>query len=83
MELEAALADDVCRRRGSTTTACSCGAAAKRGPNTLRARGRLSKPASQAVMTHGGFGYAKEYHVERLSAGDPDFPRIRSDQPAN
>ena len=20
----------------------------------------------QAVMTHGGFGYAKEYHVERL-----------------
>jgi acyl-CoA dehydrogenase len=22
--------------------------------------------ALQAVMTHGGFGYAKEYHVERL-----------------
>jgi acyl-CoA dehydrogenase len=22
--------------------------------------------AWQAVMTHGGFGYAKEYHVERL-----------------
>ena len=24
-----------------------------------------STPARQAVMTHGGFGYAKEYHVER------------------
>ncbi|MGE0858075.1 MAG: acyl-CoA dehydrogenase family protein, partial [Gammaproteobacteria bacterium] len=22
--------------------------------------------ALQAVLTHGGFGYAKEYHVERL-----------------
>ncbi|TWC07258.1 acyl-CoA dehydrogenase-like protein [Bradyrhizobium macuxiense] len=22
--------------------------------------------AWQAIMTHGGFGYAKEYHVERL-----------------
>ena len=24
------------------------------------------KAATQAVMTHGGMGYAKEYHVERL-----------------
>lgn len=24
--------------------------------------------AWQAIMTHGGFGYAKEYHVERLFA---------------
>ena len=23
------------------------------------------KTCTQAVMTHGGFGYAKEYHVER------------------
>ena len=24
------------------------------------------KACLQAVLTHGGFGYAKEYHVERL-----------------
>ena len=24
------------------------------------------KAATQAVLTHGGMGYAKEYHVERL-----------------
>jgi acyl-CoA dehydrogenase len=24
------------------------------------------KACTQAVMTHGGMGYAKEYHVERL-----------------
>ena len=35
----------------------------------------------QAVMTHGGFGYAKEYHVERYLAGIPD-PAHRPDQPA-
>ena len=26
---------------------------------------RLRSMRQQAVMTHGGFGYAKEYHVER------------------
>ena len=35
----------------------------------------------QAVMTHGGFGYAKEYHVERYLARIAD-PAHRSDQPA-
>ena len=35
----------------------------------------------QAVMTHGGFGYAKEYHVERYLREIPDPPH-RADQPA-
>ena len=35
----------------------------------------------QAVMTHGGFGYAKEYHVERYLREIPD-PAHRPDQPA-
>ena len=30
-----------------------------------RRRSRLHKACQTAVMTHGGFGYAKEYHVER------------------
>ena len=28
-------------------------------------RGRLHAPARRAMLTHGGIGYAKEYHVER------------------
>ena len=35
----------------------------------------------QAVMTHGGFGYAKEFHVERYLREVPD-PAHRPDQPA-
>ena len=35
----------------------------------------------QAVMTHGGFGYAKEYHVERYLREIAD-PAHRADQPA-
>jgi hypothetical protein len=27
---------------------------------------RATTPPWQAIATHGGFGYAKEYHVERL-----------------
>ena len=37
--------------------------------------------ATQAVMTHGGMGYAKEYHVERLlhEALIPRLARQRAD----
>lgn len=42
----------------------SCGAEA----NTAKYLGARAgyKSAEQAIFTHGGFGYAKEYHVERL-----------------
>lgn len=41
-----------------------CGAEA----NTAKFLGARAghEAAQQAVFTHGGFGYAKEYHVERL-----------------
>jgi acyl-CoA dehydrogenase len=41
-----------------------CGAQA----NTAKFLGARAghEAAQQAVFTHGGFGYAKEYHVERL-----------------
>lgn len=42
----------------------SCGAAAN-AAKFLGARAGYES-AQQAVFTHGGFGYAKEYHVERL-----------------
>jgi len=35
-------------------------------PNSSVARARPTTPRWQAIMTHGGFGYAREYHVERL-----------------
>ncbi|HEY8613517.1 MAG TPA: acyl-CoA dehydrogenase family protein, partial [Roseomonas sp.] len=41
-----------------------CGAQANAG-KYLAAEAAL-KACQQAVMTHGGFGYAKEYHVERF-----------------
>ena len=30
------------------------------------ARAPATTACQQAVLTHGGFGYAKDYHVERL-----------------
>jgi acyl-CoA dehydrogenase len=41
----------------------SCGAAANAAKYLAGEAG--SQACEQAVMTHGGFGYAKEYHVER------------------
>ena len=35
-------------------------------PRNSSAPAPATTPAWQAVLTHGGFGYAKEYHVERL-----------------
>jgi acyl-CoA dehydrogenase len=45
-------------------TGLPCGAEA----NSAKLLGARAghEAAWQAVMTHGGFGYAKEYHVERL-----------------
>ena len=62
MELEAAWLMTL-RRAGNTTRACPA------GPRPMRQN--ISPPEAgfhaceQAVMTHGGFGYAKEFHVER------------------
>ena len=53
-----------CARPGSTTTDRPCGAEAN-SAKFLGARAGHDA-AWQAIMTHGGFGYAKEYHVERL-----------------
>ena len=41
-----------------------CGAAANAAKYLAGEAGFSA--CEQAVMTHGGFGYAKEYHVERL-----------------
>ena len=38
------------------------------------------RAAEQAVMTHGGMGYAQEYHVERLFR-ESMLPRHRAGQP--
>ena len=53
-----------CARPGSTISGQPCGAEAN-AAKFLGARAGHDA-AWQAIMTHGGFGYAKEYHVERL-----------------
>ena len=52
--------------------------APQRTPAENISRARLaSKPVEQAVMTHGGFGYAKEYNVERYTTlSEITIPRI-------
>ncbi len=42
-----------------------CRAARKRTPRNSLAGAQATVPR-QSIATHGGFGYAKEYHVERL-----------------
>ena len=43
-----------------------CGAEANAAKYLARAP--ATRRCQQAVLTHGGFGYAKEYHVERYCA---------------
>ena len=50
--------------RGCTTTTSPV-AQRPTAPN-FSAPGPATTPAWQSIMTHGGFGYAREYHVERL-----------------
>ena len=55
--------DGDARRRRSTTASCECGAEAN-AAKYLAAEAAFHA-CETAVMTHGGMGYAKEYHVER------------------
>ena len=64
MYLEAAYLMALQARLRSTTAAQPCGAEAN-AAKFLGARAGYDA-CLQAVLTHGGFGYAKEYHVERL-----------------
>ena len=56
-----------------------CGAAANAAKYLAAEAG--FQACEQAVMTHGGFGYAKEFHVERYLREIPDSAH-RADQPA-
>ena len=47
----------------STVTGRPCGPAANAAKYLAAEAGYAA--CEQAVMTHGGFGYAREYHVER------------------
>lgn len=62
MELEAAWLM-VCRAAWEYDNRQPCGASANAAK--YLAGEAAFKACQQAVMTHGGFGYAKEYHVER------------------
>jgi acyl-CoA dehydrogenase len=56
-----------------------CGAAANAAKYLAAEAGFHA--CEQAVMTHGGFGYAKEFHVERYLR-ESLIPRIALNQPA-
>ena len=73
------LADDAAGRPGNTIRACP--AARRPTPQNISPREAGFHACEQAVMTHGGFGYAKEFHVERYLREIPD-PAHRADQPA-
>ena len=60
------LGDDDEGAPGCTTSSQPCGAEAN-AAKFLAARAGYDA-CQQAVLTHGGFGYAKEYHVERCCA---------------
>ena len=64
MELEAALNSWLCMRQNYTTLARNAGAHAN-SAKYLGGEAGLGA-CTQAIMTAGGMGYAKEYHVERL-----------------
>ena len=63
-ELEAAWLMTHAGGRRCTTPASR--AARRRTRPSCSARGPATRPADARCMTHGGFGYAKEFHVERL-----------------
>ena len=63
MELEAA---NLMMLKAAAALRSRAGPAAPRPmPPNISAPRRGSPPATRAVMTHGGYGYAKEFHVER------------------
>ena len=73
MELEAANLHDAARPPGCTTAATACGAEA----NAAKYLGAEAgfRACETAVLTHGGMGYAKEFHVERYLR-EAMLPRI-------
>ena len=58
---------------GSSTPACPCGEEANLAKYLAAEAGFFA--ADRAVQTHGGFGYATEYHVERYFR-EARLPRI-------
>ena len=63
MELEAA--DLMMYKAADRCTTADCPAAPRPTPPSTSAREAGFQACLTAVMTHGGIGYAKEYHVER------------------
>ena len=73
-------ADDLQGRRGSTTRASR--AAPTPTPPSISPREAGFDACQPAIMTHGGFGYAKEFHVERYFR-EVMIPRHRAGQRRN
>ena len=66
MYLESAWLMAMCERPSSTIVAWPCGRAGQQRQVPWAPARAGHDAAWQAIATHGGFAYAKEYHVERL-----------------